>query len=181
MFSQNEREKLLVELVDTNGMTIGKTTVLQAHSYPGLLHRAFSIFLFNSDNTKLLVQQRSASKIRWPLYWANTCCGHTQVGLTVVESAFCRLKEEIGIVPYDLFIAGKVIYRADYAENYSEYEWDHVLIGHINETDKLYPNPDECEKVEFISISKDKELEPIVPWYMPCKTIVDEYLSKRVE
>lgn len=178
MTGQRERENLLVDLVDRQGRPIGVTTVEAAHTSPGLLHSAFSIFLLTQDKKKMLMQQRSSSKLRWPLYWANACCGHTQSNLSLLDSAYLRLKEELGITSCELFIIGPVIYRAEYSNKYSEYEYDYVLVGYIDENDDLAFNPDECQEVQFVPLDMSAEKTPIVPWFNPCMNLINEYVDK---
>nr|WP_249412386.1 hypothetical protein [Micromonospora endophytica] len=69
------REAHLVELVDDAGHAVGETTVAAAHRPPGQLHRAFSVLLVAPDG-RMLLQRRAAAKTRFPLRWANSCCGH---------------------------------------------------------------------------------------------------------
>src|SRR5688500_17741255 len=87
---------MLVELVDESGVAIGACSVADAHRPPGRLHRAFSVLLFDADG-HVLLQQRAAVKTRFPLQWANTCCGHPLPGQSVVEAAAIRLREEFGM------------------------------------------------------------------------------------
>jgi isopentenyl-diphosphate Delta-isomerase len=138
------REDLLVELVDEDGNPTGSATVSAAHTAPGLLHRAFSVHLFDSDG-RLLLQQRAATKTRFPLRWANACCGHPAPGQSVVEAASARLSEELGLGGIDLTEVGVYAYRADDpATGRVEYEHDHVLLG-IVDADDLRTRPDPAE------------------------------------
>ena len=89
------REETPVELVDADGTAMGEATVAVAHTAPGLLHRAFSVLLFDPDG-RLLLQQRAAGKTRFPLRWANACCGHPAPGEPVAEAAARRLGDELG-------------------------------------------------------------------------------------
>ncbi|MEV0336404.1 isopentenyl-diphosphate Delta-isomerase [Nocardia sp. NPDC050717] len=136
----SDREALLVELVDDTGAAIGACSVADAHRPPGTLHRAFSVLLFDRDG-RVLVQQRAAVKTRFPLQWANTCCGHPAPGQPVVEAAAVRLREELGLTA-DLGEVGAFRYRAgDESTGRVEHEYDHVLIGR---TDAV-PRPDPAE------------------------------------
>ncbi|NUR27975.1 MAG: isopentenyl-diphosphate Delta-isomerase [Catenulispora sp.] len=138
------REDLLVELVDDFGAPVGEATVLDAHTAPGLLHRAFSVHLLDSDGRRLL-QQRAAVKTRFPRRWANACCGHPTPGQSVVDAAAVRLVEELGLSGIDLTEVGVYAYRADDpATGRVEYEHDHVLLG-IVDSDELRPRPDPAE------------------------------------
>lgn len=126
-----DRESLPVELVDEQGVAIGACPVSEAHTAPGLLHRAFSVLLFAPDG-RVLLQQRAAVKTRFPLRWANTCCGHPAPGQSLTEAATIRLGEELRIRAR-LREVGVYRYRADDpATGRVEDEWDHVLIGEFD-------------------------------------------------
>ena len=95
------REEHLVELVDDGGRVLGETTVAAAHQPPGRLHRAFSVLLVDPAG-RVLLQQRAAVKTRFPLRWANSCCGHPLPGQSLTDAANRRLTEELGLGPVDL-------------------------------------------------------------------------------
>ncbi|MFD4460767.1 isopentenyl-diphosphate Delta-isomerase [Nocardia sp. NPDC058480] len=136
-----DREALPVELVDESGVAIGACSVADAHRPPGTLHRAFSVLLFDRDG-HVLLQQRAAVKTRFPLQWANTCCGHPAPGQAVTEAAAIRLREEFGMAA-ELTEVGVFTYRAgDETTGRIEYEYDHVLIGVVGD---LPPRPDPAE------------------------------------
>ena len=86
-----------VEVVDDDGNSLYSALVSKAHSGEGLLHRAFSIFLFSPDGSKILMQKRASTKTRWGLMWSNACCGHPCSRDTLLDDAQCRLEEELGI------------------------------------------------------------------------------------
>ncbi|MFI5717828.1 isopentenyl-diphosphate Delta-isomerase [Nocardia sp. NPDC051750] len=135
------REALPVELVDRAGRAIGVCPVAQAHRSPGLLHRAFSVLLFDASG-RVLIQQRAAVKTRFPLRWANTCCGHPAPGQPVIEAADTRLHEELGLTA-ELVEAATFTYRAaDRQTGRVEYEFDHVVIGTHSGAEPR-PDPDE--------------------------------------
>jgi len=139
------RESLLVELVSETGAPIGEATVAEAHTAPGRLHRAFSVHLMDTAG-RLLLQQRAAVKTRFPLRWANACCGHPPPGSSVVDAALTRLAEELGVdVDLDLTEVGVYAYRAaDPVTGLVEHEYDHVLLG-IVDADRLVLRPDPAE------------------------------------
>jgi isopentenyl-diphosphate Delta-isomerase len=123
-----DRETLPVELVDERGRPVGSCSVLAAHTAPGLLHRAFSVLLFDAAG-RVLLQQRAAVKTRFPLRWSNACCGHPEPGEPVPVAAARRLDEELG-VRTTLTEAGVHRYDAlDPATGRIEREWDHVVVG----------------------------------------------------
>ncbi|GAA1800540.1 isopentenyl-diphosphate Delta-isomerase [Planosporangium flavigriseum] len=136
------REQLPVELVDADGLPLGSTTVTHAHTAPGLLHRAFSVLLFDADG-RLLLQQRAEAKTRFPLRWANACCGHPAPTKDVVTEAAQRLDEELGLGSIALTPVGVYVYRAlDPVTERVEHEYDHVLVGTVA---REAPRPDPAE------------------------------------
>jgi isopentenyl-diphosphate Delta-isomerase len=145
----NSRESQPVDLVDQLGVSIGVSTVKQAHTAPGQLHRAFSIMLFDSAG-RMLLQQRAATKSRFADAWANTCCGHPAPGIDLVGAAVDRLRAELGIKVPELAERGTFVYQAaDLATGRVEYEYDHVLVGMFDQSE-LDPNPAEVSRVEWV-------------------------------
>jgi isopentenyl-diphosphate delta-isomerase len=122
-------ERAMVELVDAEGNPIGACTVAEAHTSPGMLHRAFSVLLFDEDG-RVLMQQRALTKSRFAGRWTNTCCSHPAPGEDVIEAAHRRLDEELGLRVDRLREVGRFVYRAaDPAGDAVEHEFDHVLVG----------------------------------------------------
>src|SRR6201997_5566054 len=140
-----DREQLLVELVDRAGRAFGTSTVREAHTAPGRLHRAFSVLLYDPAG-RVLLQQRAAVKKRFALRWSNACCGHPAPGQDLAAAATTRLAEELGIAAGQitpLVEVGVFRYRADdAASRYVEYEWDHVLVATLTHG---VPAPDGSE------------------------------------
>jgi isopentenyl-diphosphate delta-isomerase len=146
------RETHMVELVDADGDPIGSATVDEAHQAPGRLHRAFSVFLRDPAGLVLL-QQRSATKTRFPMRWGNTCCGHPSPGEDVAEAAARRLVEEIGAGGVHLTEVGLYSYYAeDPATGRVEYEYDHVLLGDLPTGRNLLPDPAEVAALSWVSV-----------------------------
>jgi isopentenyl-diphosphate delta-isomerase len=118
-----------VILVNENDQEIGKMEKQEAHE-KGLLHRAFSVFIFN-DQKELLLQQRALTKYHSAGLWTNTCCSHPRVNETIVDAAHRRLQEEMG---FDCLLEVKTsfIYKADFDNGLTEHEFDHVLVGNFN-------------------------------------------------
>ncbi|MBF6329852.1 isopentenyl-diphosphate Delta-isomerase [Nocardia transvalensis] len=156
-----------VELVDEQGRTAGTCPVAEAHTAPGLLHRAFSVLLFDATG-RVLLQQRAAVKTRFPLQWANTCCGHPAPGEPVTDAAATRLAEELGIRA-DLREVGTFRYHAaDPRTGRVESEWDHVLIGRF---DGAPPHPDPAEVADYAWVRPEElnasiaaEPDRYTPW-----------------
>ncbi|WP_433193144.1 isopentenyl-diphosphate Delta-isomerase [Nocardia sp. CA-107356] len=177
-----DRETLPVELVDEAGRAVGACPVAQAHTAPGLLHRAFSVLLFDEAG-RVLLQQRAAVKTRFPLLWANTCCGHPAPDEPVAAAAAVRLAEELGLAT-TLTEVGIFRYHAqDSATGRVEHEWDHVLIGRLD-TEFLQtavPRPDPAEVADYAWIQPDALRDAIAdhpetytPWLLGVLDIADE-------
>jgi isopentenyl-diphosphate delta-isomerase len=147
------RESHLVELVDSSGTAIGSTTVSEAHSAPGRLHRAFSVFV-RDPSGRVLLQQRAAEKTRFPLRWANTACGHPAPGEDLATAAARRVTEEVGIEGVPLTSVGVYAYYAEDPETGRvEYEYDHVLVGDLPAGAVPRPDPAEVADVRWVTVS----------------------------
>ncbi|MEZ4854231.1 isopentenyl-diphosphate Delta-isomerase [Flavobacterium sp.] len=145
-----KEEKVI--LVDINDEPLGLMEKLAAHEQ-GLLHRAFSVFIFNDAN-ELMLQQRAAGKYHSPLLWTNTCCSHQRAGETNIQAGKRRLQEEMGFET-DLTELFHFIYKAPFDNGLTEHELDHVMIGKYNSSPKI--NTDEVENWKWISIDALKE------------------------
>jgi isopentenyl-diphosphate delta-isomerase len=145
------RESQLVELVDANGQGCGEATVAQAHTAPGLRHRAFSVHLFDARG-RLLLQQRAAAKTRFALRWANATCGHPAPGEKITSAAARRLYEELGLHNVELTEIGFYEYRAtDPATGRVEDEHDHVLLGILDRGhSSARPDPAEVAALRWV-------------------------------
>jgi isopentenyl-diphosphate delta-isomerase len=141
-----EEEKVI--LVSEKDEPIGIMNKLEAHQ-KGLLHRAFSVFLFNSKG-ELLLQQRSLFKYHSPGLWSNTCCSHPRPGENSLHAASRRLKEEMSIeahlVPKTIFT-----YYSKFDNGLIEHEVDHVFTG-IYDKDPII-NPEEVNDFSWKSMS----------------------------
>jgi len=118
-----------VILVNEQDEQIGLMPKMEAHE-KALLHRAFSVFVFNDDN-ELMLQQRALDKYHSPGLWTNTCCSHQRDGETNIEAGKRRLQEEMGFV-VDLTESVAFIYKAPFDNGLTEHEYDHVLLGNYN-------------------------------------------------
>ena len=121
MFMQEQ-----VVLVDTLDNALGVMGKMEAHE-KGLLHRAFSVFLFNAKG-EMLLQKRALGKYHSPGLWTNTCCSHPRPGENVTDAANRRLIEEMGIETR-VEKAFKFIYKADLDQGLTEHELDYVFVG----------------------------------------------------
>jgi isopentenyl-diphosphate delta-isomerase len=118
-----------VILVDKDDCEIGVMEKMEAHKQ-AVLHRAFSVFLFNPQG-KMLLQQRALTKYHSAGLWTNTCCSHPRPGETLENAVSRRLIEEMGITT-KVFKAFDFIYQAELPDNLNEYEFDHVFIGNYD-------------------------------------------------
>jgi isopentenyl-diphosphate delta-isomerase len=162
------REAHLVELVRDDGATVGTATVAEAHQPPGRLHRAFSVLLVDPSG-RVLLQRRAAAKTRFPLRWANSCCGHPAPGEALTEAANKRLGEELGIDPVELTEVGVYVYYAeDPATGRVEFEYDHVLRAEVPADLPLRPDATEVAEVRWIDpVHLETELDADPRAYAP--------------
>lgn len=161
-----------VVLVTPEDEILGLMEKQQAH-INGLLHRAFSVFLFNSKG-EMLLQKRASGKYHSPNQWTNAVCSHPRDGETYLEGAKRRVKEELGI-EVDLSEKFNFIYKADVGNGLWEHELDYVFIG--NYEDQFHLNKDEVDEVRYISMNDlDTEMinfpENFTEWF---KIILEEY------
>ncbi|KAL2227890.1 isopentenyl-diphosphate Delta-isomerase I [Sesamum indicum] len=186
-------------LVDENDQVVGHDTKYNCHlmekiQSENLLHRAFSVFLFNSKY-ELLLQQRSSTKVTFPLVWTNTCCSHPlfrdselieENALGVRNAAQRKLLDELGIladdVPVDQFIPlGRILYKAPSDGKWGEHELDYLLF--IIRDVRVQPNPDEVADVKYVNREQLRELIrkadagegglKLSPWF---RLVVDNFL-----
>lgn len=155
-------------LTDMNDQEIGTASKTEVHQ-KGLLHRAFSVFLFDGDT--LLLQRRALDKYHCGGLWANTCCSHPRPGETVKGAAVRRLREELGIVlPEEaLSEVHAFVYRAPFPNGLTEFEYDHVLVGEYG--GDYCCNPEEVASARRIRLKELKESirtspEKYTPWFI---------------
>jgi isopentenyl-diphosphate delta-isomerase len=164
-----------VILVDEQDITIGTMEKQQAH-VEGVLHRAFSIFIFNSEN-KLLLQKRASSKYHCGGLWTNTCCSHPRENETVQEAANRRLQEEMGM-QCDLTPIFSFVYKTNFENGLTEHEFDHVLFGESNQIPSI--NIEEVEDYRFVGIEElQREIKEspqnFTPWFLIALDRVNEF------
>lgn len=144
-----------VVLVNSQDEVLGLMEKMQAHEN-ALLHRAFSVFLFN-DKGEMLLQRRAAGKYHSPLQWTNACCSHPRENESYIDAAKRRLQEELG-VETALTERFFFIYKADVGQGLWEHELDYVFTGEYNGDFTL--NPDEVAEIKYLSIADlEKEIE----------------------
>ena len=138
---------------------------MRAHR-EGLLHRAFSVFLFN-DAGEMLLQKRALAKYHSPGLWTNTCCSHPRPGESTENAARRRLSEEMGL-SCDLTPLYSFVYKADVGGGLLEHEFDHVFTGIVNNIPT--PNPDEVMEFRYIEIDQllaevSEMPKAFTPWF----------------
>ena len=129
-------DKIEVILVDEQDRQVGTQEKLAAHR-AGVLHRAFSIFIFNSKG-QMFLQKRAPCKCHSGELWSNACCSHPRPGEELLPAAHRRLQEELGF-DCPLREVGSFIYKVDLGTGVSEHEFDHVLVGQSDATPKVDP------------------------------------------
>ncbi len=141
-----------VILVDESNNKVGLMEKIEAHE-KALLHRAFSVFVFN-DKSELLLQQRAEHKYHSPLLWTNTCCSHQRDGEANIQAGKRRLQEEMGFV-CELKEVFSFIYKASFDNGLTEHEYDHVMVGFSNDNPEI--NPEEVADFKWMSLEDVKE------------------------
>ena len=141
-----------VILVDENDNQIGLMPKMEAHE-KAVLHRAFSVFVFNSKN-ELMLQQRAFQKYHSPGLWTNTCCSHQRYGESNIEAGKRRLKEEMGFIT-ELKETTSFIYKAPFDNGLTEHEYDHIMIGYYDNEPEI--NPDEVASWKWMQLDAVRE------------------------
>jgi isopentenyl-diphosphate delta-isomerase len=160
-----DRDALI--LVDESDQGVGHLSKVLCHEGRGILHRAFSLLIFN-DRGELLLQQRAASKRLWPLYWSNSCCSHPRRAETMEAAIQRRLWEELGL-RCPLHFLFKFQYQAQFDETGAENELCSVFIGRSNAPVTI--NSDEILAWRWISPDAlQREMAAaagnFTPWFM---------------
>jgi isopentenyl-diphosphate Delta-isomerase len=133
-------------LVDETDREVGHLSKAECHHGRGILHRAFSLLVFNG-NGELLLQQRAASKRLWPLYWSNSCCSHPRRAESMETAIHRRLYEELGLRCALQFLF-KFQYQAQFDAAGAEQELCSVFIGRSNAA--VRSNPDEISAWRWV-------------------------------
>jgi isopentenyl-diphosphate delta-isomerase len=138
-----------VILVDTGDIATGVMGKLAAHQ-EGVLHRAFSVFIFNSKG-ELLIQQRALDKYHSAGKWTNTCCSHPRPNELTLAAAKRRLQEEMGM-DCELTYGFKFLYKTAFDNDLIEHELDHVFFGESDELPLI--NPAEVASFKYVKLAK---------------------------
>ena len=170
-----------VILVDHEDRQIGLEEKLKAHQNGGKLHRAFSIFVFNSKGETML-QQRAQSKYHGGGLWSNTVCSHPRLGETPLDAAHRRLQEEMGF-DCDMREVFAFEYEAKMDKGLTEHEYDHVIFGNYDHAPK--PNPEEVQAWKWIGLDElkgdiAKNPDSYTPWLrIVMDDIIKHYSQKK--
>ncbi|MDG1160415.1 MAG: isopentenyl-diphosphate Delta-isomerase [Flavobacteriales bacterium] len=168
-----------VILVNEQDVAIGRMEKMEAHE-KGLLHRAFSIFIFNSKG-EMLLHQRAIEKYHSGGLWTNACCSHPRVNESLQDATNRRLQEEMGLS----CLMDKVfqfIYKAELDHGLTEHELDHVFVG-ISD-DEPIPNPEEVASFRYASLEAiDEELlaqpQIFTEWFKICYPRVAQLIREQ--
>ena len=166
-----------VILVNEEDTVLGSVEKMEAHQ-KALLHRAFSIFIFNSKG-EMLLQQRALNKYHSGGLWTNACCSHPQPGETTIDAAVKRLQEEMGFTT-TITKAFDFIYKVPFENGLTEYEFDHVFVGDYE--DVIHVNPHEvsdyCYKT-IVEIRSSLESHPqkYTAWFKIAFPKLEDYLA----
>ena len=166
-----------VILVDESDTPLGTMEKIEAHRR-ALLHRAFSVFIFNSKG-EMLLQQRAPQKYHSPGLWTNACCSHPRPGEDTKDAAIRRLREELGFST-NLEKVFHFTYRADFENGLTEFEFDHVFVGRYDEA--IYPNraevSDHCHwSPEMIRDSLTQRPDMFTSWFRLAFPLLSEKMS----
>ncbi|HET6253683.1 MAG TPA: isopentenyl-diphosphate Delta-isomerase [Puia sp.] len=136
-----------VILVDESDRPVGVMEKMEAHRQ-AVLHRAFSVFIFNSRG-EMLLQQRAEDKYHSAGLWTNACCSHPRPGEDIWEAASRRLQEELGFsTPLERLFS--FTYRSEFENGLTEFEFDHVFIGIYDQ--EIFPNRDEVSDYRYMPL-----------------------------
>jgi isopentenyl-diphosphate Delta-isomerase len=167
-----------VILVDDNDIPTGTLEKMEAHK-KGLLHRAFSVFIFN-DHGEMMLQQRSLKKYHSPGLWTNACCSHPREDEDTIAAAHRRLNEEMGF-DCELTQVFCFTYRADVGNGLTEHEFDHVFIGVYSKAPLVnYEEAEDWKFMPMVEIKKDmlENPENYTVWFRIAFVEIENYLSR---
>ena len=167
-------------LVDADDRQTGRLSKAECHDGEGILHRAFSVFLFDVDG-RLLIQKRASGKRLWPGFWSNTCCSHPRDGETLDVAVLRRLEDELH-ANGELEFVYKFVYQANFEDKGAEHELCHVFVGRL--VNEPVANETEIEELRFITAEQlDEELsstpEAFTPWFkMEWQKLKDDFSDR---
>ena len=164
-----------VILVDEQDNAIGTMEKQQAH-VEGSLHRAFSIFIFNSEK-KILLQKRASTKYHCAGLWTNACCSHPRENENILDAAKRRLQEEMGM-QCDLKHIFSFVYKAKFENGLTEHEFDHVFFGQSDSVPLI--NNQEVDEFKYIGIEElqleiNHSPQNFTPWFLIALDRVNQF------
>jgi isopentenyl-diphosphate delta-isomerase len=167
-----------VILVDESDQPLGVMEKMEAHRL-AVLHRAFSVFIFNSRG-EMLLQQRAQEKYHSAGLWTNACCSHPRPGEDTRAAAVRRLREELGFIT-DLQKLFEFTYRTAYENGLTEFEFDHVFVGTYDRD--VSPNRAEVSDYRYLSLSEiEAELfsapETFTSWFQLAFPLLKEKIGR---
>ncbi|MBN9379476.1 MAG: isopentenyl-diphosphate Delta-isomerase [Chitinophagaceae bacterium] len=167
-----------VILVNEFDKPLGVMEKMEAHR-KALLHRAFSVFIFNSKG-EMLLQRRSMTKYHSGGLWTNACCSHPRPGEDTCQAARRRLAEELGFT-VSLTKVFDFTYKAAFGNGLTEHEFDHVFVGHYD--DEIHPNAEEVSDYKFFSveaIGADMKVQPeaYTSWFHLAFPLIRSWLGR---
>lgn len=173
--------KQYVILVDDNDEQTGVAEKMDAHR-KGLLHRAFSVFIMNSQG-QMLLQQRAFTKYHSGGLWTNACCSHPMPGEKILDAAHRRIQEEMGF-DCDLKYVYNFTYKVKLDNELTEHELDHVLVGIYDGPVK--PSPEEVCHYRYVNIDElEKEMlkapDTFTTWFRITYSDARKYLSNMMD
>ncbi len=168
-----------VVLVNENDEEMGAMEKMEAHK-KALLHRAFSVFIFNNKG-EMLLQQRATHKYHSPGLWTNACCSHPQPGEETTDAAIRRLQEEMGFA-IPVIKVFSFVYKAEFDNGLTEHEFDHVFAGEY-EGPVLF-NIDEVQDVCYktmqeISHSLQTHPQKYTTWFQLAFPRIEKWWAER--
>ena len=174
---ENSNENYVI-LVDEKDNPLGIMEKIEAHE-KAKLHRAFSVFIYNSKN-ELMLQQRALTKYHTPGLWTNTCCSHQKLKESNIEAGKRRLQEEMGFST-ELKETISFIYKAPFENGLTEHEFDYILVGEYQNDPQ--PNPDEVHDWKWMSLDNiendiNKNPNLYTEWF---KIIFEKHKSEMVK
>lgn len=167
-----------VILVDEDDQQVGTMDKLEAHKQ-AKLHRAFSVFIFNSKG-QMLLQQRAANKYHSAGLWTNACCSHPAPGEDTNLAAQRRLQEEMGFST-DVVRIFDFTYKAEFDNGLVEHEFDHVYLGVHN--GEVFPNPDEVQdfcfkELDEVRAEMSEQPDEFTAWFHIAFPLLEKWLLK---
>ena len=174
-----EEDKII--LVNEHDDMVGTIDKMEAHKQ-GLLHRAFSVFIFNSKG-EMLMQQRALTKYHSAGLWTNACCSHPMPGEKTIDAAQRRLMEELGFeAPIEKIF--DFTYKAEFDNGLTEHEFDHVFAGEYE--GEIDANPDEVKDFSYKEISEIKNMlqehpQKFTAWFHIAFPKIEEWWATRYQ